>query len=406
MRGTTVKYTLFSVDDHIIEHPRVWTDRLPQQYQSEGPHVVEEEGREYWQYEDKRVQTLGLGAVAGKPFQEVSPDPVRFEDMLPSYYDPKERAKAFDADGIVASVAFPTLARFSGAEFVTFKDKVLAELCVKAYNDFVLDEWCAAAPGRFVPMVIGQLWDPPAMAQEIYRCAERGARALAFPESPATMVDQAVEHRSAVYDQGGNKGPAKAPGRLNLPSFHGDQWDPVFNAVTETDMVICIHCFTSGVTPIVSAETPLPVLQSVAYHNSNLALMDIIMSPVPVNFPTIKFALSESGMGWVPAALEKADKVWTRNRYWAGLRDVPPSEIFRQNFWVCAIDEPKGMSMRHLVGVDKILWECDFPHSDSPWPHSQKYVDEMFHDVVGDDVAAITHGNASALFRWPLPSDS
>src|SRR3979490_716751 len=152
---------LFSADDHIIEHARVWQDRVPQRFQEGAPRGIEEDGREYWVYAGMRGETMGLSAVVGRPKDQVNLDPVRFADMRPGCYDPRERAKDLFSDGIYASVLFPSLPRFSGTLFLTFDDKELANVCVKAYNDFIIDEWCPAGPpGLYVPTIICQLWDP------------------------------------------------------------------------------------------------------------------------------------------------------------------------------------------------------------------------------------------------------
>ena len=137
---------LFSADDHIIEHASVWQDRVPAKYRDAAPRVIEEDGREYWVYEDTRGETMGLNAVVGRPRDQLNPDPIRFSEMRAGCYDPAERAKDMLADGILASVLFPTLPRFAGTLFLTFQDKALADVCVRAYNDFVLDEWCPAGP--------------------------------------------------------------------------------------------------------------------------------------------------------------------------------------------------------------------------------------------------------------------
>ena len=108
---------LISVDDHIIEGPNVWTDRLPEKYREDGPHVIEAEDRQYWVYEGDRTATMGLNAVAGKDSTQFSMDPVRYSDMIPGCYDPKARAEDLRAEGIMASLNFPTLPRFGGALF-------------------------------------------------------------------------------------------------------------------------------------------------------------------------------------------------------------------------------------------------------------------------------------------------
>jgi predicted TIM-barrel fold metal-dependent hydrolase len=364
---------LISVDDHIIEGPNVWTDRLPEKYREDGPHVIEAEDRQYWVYEGDRTATMGLNAVAGKDSTQFSMDPVRYSDMIPGCYDPVQRARDLASDGIRGSLCFPTFPRFAGVTFLRARDKALADLCVKAYNDFIIDEWCAAVPGMFIPMIIGQLWDPALMAEEVRRCAGRGARALTFPEN--------------TY-------------RLDLPSFNTRHWDPLWEAVCETDTVVCIHIGTSGFVPLPSPDASFTMGIALGPGAAWSTCTDLIMGEIPRRFPTIKFALSEGGIGWVPYALERADRTWERHRHWSGLDDTPPSEAFRRNIWVCFIDEQMGVEARHHIGIDKIMWECDYPHADTPWPNSQRDVAKALADVPTDEVDMMTHLNAERLFRW------
>ncbi len=130
---------------------------------------------------------MGLNAVAGKPREQWGMEPVRFTDMIPGCYDPKARARDMAADGVMSTVLFPSLPRFGGALFVDFKDKELADVCVRAWNDFMLEEWCPTEPEMFVPMPIVQLWDPKLAAAEIRRNAERGARAVNLPEETSLL---------------------------------------------------------------------------------------------------------------------------------------------------------------------------------------------------------------------------
>ena len=369
-----MQYDLFSVDDHIIEPPNVWTDRLPRSMQAAGPHVIHEDGQQFWMFEGRRGSTMGLNAVAGKEYDEFTMDPTSYDEMIPGCYDPVERAKDLISNGVRASVCFPTFPRFAGVTFLNADDKQLADLCVKAYNDWVIDEWCASVPGMYVPMIIGQLWDPVAMGDEIRRCAARGARAVTFPENPVPLGE---------------------------PSLSTDHWDPVWRACVETDTVVCIHIGTSGVVPMASSDAPFIQGIVLAPTAAWMTCVDLIMGRVPRAFPDLRITLSEGGIGWVPFALEHCDYVWERHRFWTGLdSDVPPSEAFHRNIWVCFIDEGFGLRNRHEIGVDRIMWECDYPHSDSSWPHSQERLAKLLDGIPADDVAAVTHGNAEGLFRW------
>ena len=171
----------FSVDDHIVEPADVWVKRVPAKFRDVAPHVVEADGREFWEYEGEHALTMGLNAVAGKPRDQWTMEPTRFTDMIPGCYDPVAHARDMVSDGITASVCFPTLPRFGGVLFNSFRDKELAGVCVQAWNDFILEEWCAAAPDMFVPMPICQIWDPVAAAAEIRRTVGLGAHRAVLP---------------------------------------------------------------------------------------------------------------------------------------------------------------------------------------------------------------------------------
>jgi predicted TIM-barrel fold metal-dependent hydrolase len=376
-------FELFSVDDHIIEPADVWASRLPERYRDAGPHVVEDAGREYWEYEGRRNDTMGLNAVAGKPREEWGLEPIRFTDMIPSCFDPTLRAEVLRSQGIFASVNFPTLPRFGGALFTTFEDKELASLCVQAWNDFVLDEWCAAVPEFFVPMTIVQLWDPQLAAAEIERCVAKGAKALCFVENPLP---------------------------LGLPSFHHpDHWDPLWAAAQAADLPVCMHIGSSGVAAvgsnIVDPHTPALVPIANAFTAAAAASVNMMMSPVARKFSDIKLVWSEGGIGWIPAALERADRQYERHLWSHGeteTDDLMPSDIAKRNMWFCMIEEPVGLKYRHDFTVDHILWESDFPHADTPYPFTQEQAKIVFDGVPDDEVAKITHENAEELFHFPL----
>jgi hypothetical protein len=142
---------LISVDDHGIEPLNVWLDRLPAKYRDRAPQMVETDAGLAWDYDGVRVPTSGLSVTAGKRKEEFSPDPVTFDEMRPGVCDPVAWVVDMDRGGILAFPCFPSFPRFCGQVFWEAKDKELALLCVKVYNDWMIDEWCGSAPGRLIP---------------------------------------------------------------------------------------------------------------------------------------------------------------------------------------------------------------------------------------------------------------
>jgi len=388
---------LLSTDDHLIEHPRVWTDRLPQKYHEEGPRIIEmpagadgvllpvpvTENRrkveakpaEVWKYEDRIYPYIGLNAVAGKDLTEFGVEPVRYDDMIPGCYDPKARITDMDVDGVWGAVNFPSFPRFAGTAFLEGKDKELSELCVKAWNDFHIDEWCATAPDRFIPLMLIPFWDIEASIKEIERCAAKGAKAVAFPENPVP---------------------------LGLPSFHTDHWDRLLSVVEDHDMPLTMHFGTSGKAPVTAPDAPMAVMIALFGCNSMSTMVDLLFSPVLHNHPKLKIGLSEGGIGWIPYILERSNMTWERHRYYQNInQEVRPSDLFARHFHGCFIDDFFGVRNRYDIGVDNITWECDYPHSDSYWPHSRKRAAEAFVDVPDEEVHKMVELNVRRLYNFP-----
>jgi predicted TIM-barrel fold metal-dependent hydrolase len=366
---------LVSVDDHVIEHPRVWEDRLPAALRERGPRVIQtDDGRAGWEYDGYRTSTIGLNAVAGKPPEERGLDPVRFAEMRPGCYDPAARVKDMDEDGVQVQTCFPDFPGFAGRVFIKAPDKALALLCLQAWNDFMLDEWCAAAPDRFIPMVLLPVWDIPASVAELQRTVARGARAISFLERPDG---------------------------LGLPSIFTDHWDPLLAAAQEADIPLCTHFGTGGALEVAD-DRPLAIRWTVGGQRSMTSAADLLYSPVFRKFPRLRVVLSEGGIGWMPYLLERADYVWERHRWYQDVdRSIRPSELFVDHIFGCFISDRAGVRDRYAIGVEQIMWESDYPHADSNFPLARKVLEEELADVPSHESRLIAEDNARRIFRFP-----
>lgn len=374
---------IISVDDHVIEHPRVWQDRLSAAHREQGPQIIETAaGHHVWRFEGQLFPQLGLNAVAGRPPEEYGMDPVRYDEMIPGCYDPVERIKDMDIDGVHAALSFPSFPGFGGNVFHRAKDKELALACVQAWNDFQVDEWCATAPDRLIPLGILPTWDPQLAATEVERLAQIGTRAVSFPDSPVP---------------------------LGLPSFHHpEHWEPLWNALEAADIPVCLHFGSGGFVPGFSfvkpsADDPAPFAVAIATFSTNLmwSTADLVFSGMLQRHPNLKFLLSEGGIGWIPYLLERLDYTWERHRWYQNIsRTDRPSDLFRKHIWGCFIDDVHGVQSRETIGIDRILVEVDYPHSDSNWPNSRKRIAENLIEVDDDDVHRIVELNARELLHF------
>ncbi len=261
------RYTIVSVDDHLIEPPDLFEGRMPTALADRAPRVVQtDEGAEMWLYEGTHYPNVGLNAVVGRPQDEWSMEPARFDEMRRGCWDIHARIRDMDIGGIQASLNFPSLlAGFAGTVFSRSEDPDLGVACVRAWNDWHHDVWAGTYPERIIPLQIPWLCDPVVAAQEIRANAERGFRAVSFAENPAN---------------------------IGLPSMHTDHWDPFLRACEETETVVCLHTGSSAWTAATSPGAPLELLTTLFPANALAAAADWVWARIPLRVPGIKVAMA------------------------------------------------------------------------------------------------------------------
>jgi predicted TIM-barrel fold metal-dependent hydrolase len=373
--------TIVSADDHVVEPPDIFDGRFPTKFADRAPRVIDtEDGGQAWLWLDQVLPNIAFNAVAGLPRERHSFDPTRFEHMRRGAWDPKERVREMDINGVWASVCFPSfLPGFVGQRLTMWPvDDELALTAMRAYNDWHLESWCGTDPDRFIPQQIAYLRDPVVAAEEIRRNAARGFKAVSFSE---------------------------APHKLDLPSIHSGYWDPFLAACAETETVICLHVGSAGETPSTSDDAPPSIIGALFAASSFTYTFDWLLSGIPMRFPDIKISMSEGGIGWVGAVIDRIDHMNYRQDQDVPeeLRDYPTSDVLRRNFWFCALDEPSGFPLRYSIGVENIMVESDYPHSDSTWPDTQPLLKKHLAGIPVEEQRMMCWENAVKLFRHPTP---
>src|SRR5580704_11162228 len=245
---------------------------------------------DWWYYEDLKRPLLRVDSAVGVPRDEVTMRGVMYEEMRPGSYEVKPRLEDMDTNHIEAALCFPTFPRFCGQTFTEAKDHDLGLLCIQAYNDWMVEEWCGESGGRLIPLCLIPLWDAELAAAEVRRNAARGVRAVAFSELP-------------TY--------------LDLPSLYSREWDPLLAACEETGTVVCMHIGSGTKTPQASPDAPDAVAATILFGNSAASLVDLLYSGTLHRFPRLKLLYAEAQIGWIPYVLERADDVWETHRGWS-----------------------------------------------------------------------------------------
>ena len=367
---------LVSVDDHVVEPPDVFVDRVPAKYADLAPKLITmPDGTEAWEYLGNLSMSVGLNAVVGRPPADYGLEPAAFSDMRPGCYDVHQRVRDMDANGVLGSLNFPSWPGFAGRQFQMTPDKEMALALLVAYNDWHVEDWCGAYPGRFIPCGLVPVWDPALMAAEVRRLADKGCHSVTFSENPA---------------------------RLDLPSLHSDHWDPFWAACEDTQTVVNMHIGSSSQLVVTAEDAPMDVLLALQPINLVQAAADLVFSPVFRKFPTFKIAMSEGGIGWIPYFLERIDYTYEHHKAWTGqdFGDQLPSQVFKERVVTCFIDDAAGVKNRHDIGIDMITWECDYPHSDCTWPTSPERLMKSLDGVPDDEIDKMTHLNAMRHYQY------
>ncbi len=367
---------IVSVDDHVVEPPDMFAGRLAARWADRAPRVIERaDGREMWLFEGVEIPNFGLNAVSGRPQEEYGIEPTRYDEIRPGCWDVDSRVEDMDAGGILASLCFPSFPQFCGQIFANTEDKDLALAVLQAYNDWHVEGWAGAHPGRFIPLALLPYWDPELMAAEVRRVAAAGVRAVTWSENPE---------------------------KLGVPSFHSDHWDPFWRACDDEGMVICLHIGSSSAVKLPSVDAPFTTMMTLQPTAVMDTAADLLWSRVLREFPNVRFALSEGSIGWIPYLLERADYVWENHSVWTGsdMGGRPPSEVFREHFLACFITDDAGLRLIDRVGTDIVCVESDYPHSDSTWPHTPERLAPQLRGLSDDVVADITHRNAMRHFGF------
>jgi len=368
---------IISVDDHICEPPDLFKGHLKGDDLATAPRFhTTRSGANYWTYQGNLLASVGLNAVVGRVPEEYGMEPQSLEQMRKGCYDPRARLEDMDINGIAASLNFGSIGGFDGSRcFHNAADKDLALKHLRAYNDWHILEWCATDAARFIACALLPTWNMDATVEEIKRIAAMGCTSVTLTENPT---------------------------RIGLPSIHNAYWEPLWQALVEHDITICLHIGSGNPQPHASDETPIEAWISTMPMSIAVGAADWLQLEALHRYPDMKIFLSESGIGWIPYFLERSDYAHWRHKAWthSGFGSTKPSELFRKHFMTCFIDDSFGLKNLEDVGEDMVAYECDYPHSDTLWPEVPEYLWQSVKQLSDTRIDKITHLNAMRWLRF------
>lgn len=366
---------LVSVDDHAVEPPEAFIRHYPADKKDHAPRIIDQDGKDVWLWNGGIYPTIGLNAVVGRPRSEYGMEPTRFDQLRPGCMDPKARVDDMNANGVLGSLNFGTMAGFAGNLFITSPDKEEALMAIRAWNDWHVLEWCEIGKHRLIPLIILPLWDMDLTLTEMKRMAAYDVHNIAFPDNPS---------------------------RNGLPAIHNAYWEPFWAACCDHDMLLNCHIGTGSMAEHASTETPIDAWITTMPMSIANSAADWLFASFWKRHPKLRMALSEGGIGWIPYFMERADFTYEHHHEWtfSQFEGRRPSDVFKERIVTCFIDDQFGLKNLEYLNDAMVCYECDYPHSDTVWPNSPEH---LWASVQGLDDAVIdkvTHQNAMRALRY------
>ncbi len=381
-----IETALVSCDDHLDMNmlpADLWTARMASSWGERIPHVVEQDGGPaLWMADGE-----SWGFWSGRPLGFSGPKPIHTaydRDGIEDVTDlragnPQLRLADMDRDQVWAHLVFGPVTSIGTA------DEAFMRACYAAYNDWLYEDFCSAAPER----LIGVAMLPPrpeAALEELQRLAKRGGCRQA-------------NLQIAVAE----------------PRLEDERWDPLWKLLEESGIVLSFHVTVfPGVTDAFDKYKGSPgatFLHAKMFITQFLdPFVDLFAWGILERHPGLKIVIAESGVGWVPWVVEELDyrhyRLWECADYWDDKGGIPhqmkPSELFRRQVYGTFQQSPTAMRLTEFWGPENLLWASDYPHPDSIWPNSVRTIGETMGHMEADDVRAICGGNAAKLYGLDL----
>jgi predicted TIM-barrel fold metal-dependent hydrolase len=362
--------SFISADSHVVEPPDLWTTRMEQRFRARAPRIERTAAGDHWVAEGLNSLPIGLfGPMVSEKAQGGIDDrgqERRYEDTRPGANNPEARLVDQRLDHVEAEVIFPGFC----LTLFGIPDPEYQRDCIRVYNDW-LAEFCGGEPRRLIGNAMLPMRGPVDWAiAEAQRCAKMGLRGLMIPATK------------------------------RKPSYHEPVYDKLWAALDELNLPIGVHSGADD-EPL-AIETGIPLQAQVCENKMFMmqrSLALLLTTAIPQRFPKLRFVIVEGGIGWIAAQLRFMDHWWEDHHRWMQPKlEEPPSFYFKRNFWATFEDDRPGILTRHLLGVDRLMWDRTIHIPKARFPSRWNAFARISSDVAEDETRMMVHGNVAALY--------
>lgn len=379
-----MQYRVISADCHIIEPPGTFVDRVPAHLKDRAPRIMRaEDGGDGWSWDGKPPKegflpnhklggqciskaAVGLSAVAGRPYDAYKSGGIRFEEIIPGNYDGKAHLEDMRKDGVDASAVYPG----TGNRTYTCPDRELALACLRAYNDWLIDEFCGYDPAHLISLPILPVDDGMDVTiQELRRVAKKGAKGLFVPGCPARP-------------------------------YQDPYYDPLWAEAQSAGLSINFHRNHGGRPPAADQQDDFVAGVVIRFFSAIRPLTNLIFTGVFDRFPNLHVVAAETNMGWVPFWIEEMENEYERQRHWAKLpMTKSPREYAAKHIHATFLVDTAAFRCLDMIPADLPMYSTDYPHSVTIWPHSKEIITKLTKGVQPQLKHKLLAGNAVDVYH-------
>ncbi|WP_176593361.1 amidohydrolase family protein [Sphingobium sp. EM0848] len=370
MNSKLIEKPIISADSHVTEPADIFKNRLSKKYEEIAPRMIRRpEGGDVFQIPGMdNLYPITLASAAGKRGKELADQAfANFLDCHTGGWDPKQRLKDQERDGIHAEILYPSLGMFlSSHDDVAYKSAMFG-----AYNEW-LAEYCEAAPDRLIGLGVTALESPEQGIKDLRGMKELGMRGVMMPGYPV-MED----YDSRIYD-------------------------PFWEAAVDLDMPLSFHILTyKGNTGADKPRGPkLNQFIRIIRGNQDIIGM-LIFGGVFERFPKLQVVCAEADAGWIPHFMYRMDHAVERSPHNLGdvILSKKPSDYLKENIYLTFQDDITAFKFKDEMNIDRMMWASDFPHLDSTYPHSQALLAEHTAGLTALERTKVLHDNVASLYK-------
>jgi predicted TIM-barrel fold metal-dependent hydrolase len=386
---------LISSDGHLEVLPERWSVRMPVRYRDKAPRTIKmPDGGDALLVEGQEPRPVPfLDLRAGRSNETWQPFGVTVADTA-GVGPPEQRIAEQDQDGLEAEVLFPNM-QMGPRLWRTMSDDDAYRAAVRAYNDWLGEEYCAVSRDRLIGLGVIPWTNLDDAVAELEHCAKLGLRGVTlgvFPSGygyPTPADDRfwaaaiAMKMPLTVHVGFDRQGPRAKQPTLEFPGA-----DPKVIARLGGRTIV--------------EWVALPFLGTA----SAMSLAQTILSGVFDRLPDLQIFFAETRLGWVPFWMEEADYWYERHRHWSErllnwkpLRQRPSDYVRQHVHFSVQHVERVAVELRHHMGADHIMFATDFPHIECDWPNTRPFAERLFAGVPADEAFRIAAGNMLEFFH-------